>query len=133
VIVFSGPKQRFLPSEFGNDVDHAKALEPVNTMYGKKVAIRRKIEAAGIPYTYISSNAFAGYSLSNIVQFGKPAPPRDKVTIYGSGDAKGKSCRSCNPNHFGALKHTPRPFTVTLKHLGTLKTHNTHLGHCSKT
>ena len=67
-----------------------KALEPVNTMYGKKVAIRRKIEEAGIPYTYISSNAFAGYSLSNLVQFGKPSPPRDKVTIYGSGDAKGE-------------------------------------------
>ena len=59
-------------------------------MYGKKVTIRRKIEEAGIPYTYISSNAFAGYSLSNLVQFGKPSPPRDKVTIYGSGDAKGK-------------------------------------------
>eukprot|EP00250_Pteridium_aquilinum_P011667 c20226_g1_i1 orf=244-1164(+) len=84
----AGNVKRFLPSEYGNDVDHCKALEPLNTIYGKKVTIRRLIEEAGIPYTYVSSNAFAGYTLANLVQFGKPAPPRDRVTIYGSGDVK---------------------------------------------
>lgn len=87
-IIEVGTIKRFLPSEFGNDVDHAQAMEPVSSMYAKKIAIRRAVEAAGIPYTYISSNSFAGYSLANLVQFGKSAPPRDKVTIYGSGDSK---------------------------------------------
>ncbi|MCO5568809.1 hypothetical protein L7F22_022509 [Adiantum nelumboides] len=84
----AGNVKRFLPSEFGSDVDHCKPLEPVKTMYSKKVAIRRKIEEAGIPHTYVSSNAFAGYTLANLMQFGKPAPPRDKVVIHGTGDVK---------------------------------------------
>ncbi|KAH7440065.1 hypothetical protein KP509_04G089500 [Ceratopteris richardii] len=84
----AGNVKRFLPSEFGTDVDHAKPLEPLKTIYSRKVAIRRKIEEAGVPYTYISANCFAGYTLCNLMQFGKPAPPRDKVVIYGTGDKK---------------------------------------------
>ncbi|KAI5078869.1 hypothetical protein GOP47_0006540 [Adiantum capillus-veneris] len=87
-IVEAGTVKRFLPSEFGNDVDHAQPLEPLKYMYDKKVAIRRKIEESGIPYTYISSNSFAGHTLAKLMQFGKTAPPRDKVVIYGTGDVK---------------------------------------------
>ncbi|MCO5570144.1 hypothetical protein L7F22_023861 [Adiantum nelumboides] len=87
-IVDAGTVKRFLPSEFGNDVDHAKPLEPLKFMYDKKMAIRRKIEETGIPYTYISSNSFAGHTLAKLMQFGKTAPPRDKVVIYGTGDVK---------------------------------------------
>jgi len=49
----------------------------------KKVKIRRAIEAEGIPYTYISSNAFAGYFLPNLLHQNVTAPPRDKVVIPG--------------------------------------------------
>ncbi|KAH9311790.1 hypothetical protein KI387_026825 [Taxus chinensis] len=58
--------QRFLPSEFGNDVDrvHAKSL------WGHKVKVRRAIEAESMGQT------------------GLTAPPRDKISILGHGNAK---------------------------------------------
>eukprot|EP01018_Ginkgo_biloba_P040938 Gb_21480 [translate_table: standard] len=83
-----GTIKRFLPSEFGNDVDRVQAVEPAKGLFGLKVQIRRAVEAAGIPYTYVSSNTFAGYFLANLVQPGLTAPPRDKVVIYGDGNAK---------------------------------------------
>ncbi|MCO5577270.1 hypothetical protein L7F22_031097 [Adiantum nelumboides] len=71
-----------------SDVDHCKPLELVKTMYGKKVAIRRNIVEADIPHTYVSSYPFVGYTLVNLMQFGKPAPPRDRVVIQGTRDVK---------------------------------------------
>ncbi|CAJ2679686.1 unnamed protein product [Trifolium pratense] len=52
--------------------------------------IRRAIEAEGIPYTYVSSNYFAGYFLPTLAQPGQfaPPPPKDKVFIYGDGNPK---------------------------------------------
>ncbi|KAL0438527.1 UNVERIFIED_CONTAM: Isoflavone reductase-like protein [Sesamum latifolium] len=84
-----GNVKRFLPSEFGNDVDRARAVEPAKSAWAVKVGIRRAIEAEGIPYTYVSCNYFAGYSLPTLMQPGLPPPPRDKVTILGDGNAKG--------------------------------------------
>lgn len=83
--------QRFFPSEFGNDVDRTRAVEPAKSTFEIKAKIRRSIEAAGIPYTYVSSNYFAGYSLPTLAQPGAfaPPPPKDKVVIYGDGNAKG--------------------------------------------
>ncbi|KAG6434651.1 hypothetical protein SASPL_106291 [Salvia splendens] len=54
---------KFFPSEFGNEVDRTRAVEPAKSTFEIKAKIRRAIEAAGIPYTYVSSNYFAGYSL----------------------------------------------------------------------
>ncbi|CAN1320265.1 Phenylcoumaran benzylic ether reductase Pyrc5 [Linum perenne] len=84
----AGNIKRFLPSEFGNDVDRVQAVEPVKTAYATKVKIRRAIEAAGIPYTYVSSNFFAGYFLPTLNQPGITTPPRDKVVILGDGTPK---------------------------------------------
>ena len=81
--------QRFFPSEFGNDVDRVHAVEPAKTAFATKADIRRKIEAEGIPYTYVSSNYFAAYFLPTLAQPGLTAPPRDKVTIFGDGHVKG--------------------------------------------
>lgn len=81
--------KRFLPSEFGLDVDRHHAVEPVTSFFGQKVKIRRETEAAGIPYTYISSNFFAGYFLPTLGQQNVTAPPRDKVVILGDGNVKG--------------------------------------------
>lgn len=78
----------FLPSEFGNDVDNSHAVEPAKSVFELKAKIRRGIEAEGIPYTYISSNCFAGYFLPTLAQPGLTAPPRDKVVILGDGNAK---------------------------------------------
>ncbi|KAG6438011.1 hypothetical protein SASPL_102944 [Salvia splendens] len=86
----AGNVKRFFPSEFGNDVDRTRAVEPAKSTFEIKAKIRRAIEAAGIPYTYVSSNYFAGYSLPTLAQPGAwaPPPPKDKVVIYGDGTAK---------------------------------------------
>ncbi|KAK4258633.1 hypothetical protein QN277_005063 [Acacia crassicarpa] len=84
----AGNIKRFFPSEFGNDVDRVHAVEPAKSAFAGKAKIRRAIEAAGIPYTYVSSNFFAGYFLPNLSQPGATAPPRDKVVILGDGNPK---------------------------------------------
>lgn len=84
----AGNVKRFFPSEFGNDVDRVHAVEPAKTAFATKAKIRRAIEAEGIPYTYVSSNCFAGYFLPNLAQPGATAPPRDKVVILGDGNPK---------------------------------------------
>ncbi|GER35559.1 isoflavone reductase-like protein [Striga asiatica] len=85
----AGNIKRFFPSEFGNDVDRTRAVEPAKSTFELKAQIRRAIEAQNIPYTYVSSNYFAGYSLPSLLQGNLTAPPRDKVTILGDGNTKG--------------------------------------------
>ncbi|KAH7567246.1 hypothetical protein JRO89_XS07G0037900 [Xanthoceras sorbifolium] len=84
----AGNVKRFLPSEFGNDVDRVHAVEPAKSAFEVKAQIRRAIEAEGIPHTYVSSNCFAAYFLPTLCQPGVSAPPRDKVIISGDGNAK---------------------------------------------
>ncbi|KAK6938836.1 NmrA-like domain [Dillenia turbinata] len=85
----AGNVKRFLPSEFGTDVDRNNAVEPAKSAFAVKAQIRRAIEAEGIPYTYVVCNCFAGYFLPTLAQAGATAPPRDKVTIIGDGNPKG--------------------------------------------
>uniref|UniRef100_A0A803LDP6 NmrA-like domain-containing protein n=1 Tax=Chenopodium quinoa TaxID=63459 RepID=A0A803LDP6_CHEQI len=68
-------------------VDRTSAVEPAKSTFVIKSQIRRSVEAAGIPYTYVSSNNFAGYFLPSFSQPGATAPPRDKVVILGDGNA----------------------------------------------
>ncbi|XVE94687.1 hypothetical protein REPUB_Repub02eG0030500 [Reevesia pubescens] len=84
----AGNVKRFLPSEFGTDVDQHHAVEPAKSAFATKAQIRRAIEAEGIPYTYVPANCFAGYFLPNLSQPGATSPPRDKVVILGDGNAK---------------------------------------------
>ncbi|KAK9269908.1 hypothetical protein L1049_025481 [Liquidambar formosana] len=84
----AGNVKRFFPSEFGNDVDRVHAVEPAKSAFETKAQIRRAVEAAGIPFTYVSANCFAGYFLPTLMQPGVTAPPRDKVVIIGDGDPK---------------------------------------------
>nr|AHA90808.1 allylphenol synthase 2 [Piper regnellii] len=84
----AGNVKRYLPSEFGNDVDRTSAVEPLKSVFAAKSQIRRAVEASGIPYTFVSSNFFAGYFLPSFGQIGGTAPPRDKVVILGDGNAK---------------------------------------------
>ncbi|KAG0465329.1 hypothetical protein HPP92_019493 [Vanilla planifolia] len=85
----AGNVKRFLPSEFGLDVERVadvELLEPVAAVMVPKREIRQVIRAAGIPYTIISNNYFAGCTLPHLVQI---APPTDKVVIFGDGNPKG--------------------------------------------
>ncbi|OAY85818.1 isoflavone reductase-like protein isoform X1 [Ananas comosus] len=84
----AGNIKRFLPSEFGNDVDRTNAVEPAKSAFAIKVQIRRAIEAEKVPYTYVSSNFFAGYFLPTLGQAGATGLPTDKVTILGDGNTK---------------------------------------------
>ncbi|KAJ4728539.1 Isoflavone reductase-like [Melia azedarach] len=85
----AGNVKRFLPSEFG--IDPARmgdALEPGRVTFDEKMEVRKAIEEAQIPFTYISANCFGGYFVGNLSQMGTLVPPKDKVFIYGEGNAK---------------------------------------------
>ncbi|XP_027152145.1 isoflavone reductase homolog PCBER-like [Coffea eugenioides] len=88
----AGNIKRFLPSEFGNDVDRLHGfVEPAARLYRTKVEIRRAVEAEGIPYTYLVSNGFAGYLNYFLNPFGdssSASPPRDKIVILDDGNPK---------------------------------------------
>ncbi|KAF2305494.1 hypothetical protein GH714_005736 [Hevea brasiliensis] len=84
----AGNVKRFVPSEFGTDVDRTHAVEPAASIFGLKAKIRRATEAEEIPYTYIVSNGFAGYFLPTLGQPNAQVPPRDKVVILGDGNPK---------------------------------------------
>ncbi|TKY75165.1 Isoflavone reductase protein [Spatholobus suberectus] len=86
----AGNIKRFFPSDFGNDVDRVHAVEPAKSLFAVKAQIRRTIEAKGIPYTYVSTNSFAGYFLPTFAQPGAtaPPPPKHKVIILGDGNPK---------------------------------------------
>lgn len=70
-------------------MDRVHAVEPAKSVFAVKAQIRRMIEAEGIPYTYVSTNSFAGYFVPTFVQPGATGPPRDKVIILGDGNKKG--------------------------------------------
>jgi len=86
----AGNIKRFFPSEFGVDPDrHADAMEPINQVFVDKSKVRRVIEEASIPYTYISANCFARIFLGGLGQFGQGyIPSREKIALYGDGNAK---------------------------------------------
>lgn len=82
--------QRFLPSEFGMDPARMEgATEPGKVTFDDKMVIRKAIEDAGIPFTYISANCFAGYFIGGLCQPGHILPSRDSVVLLGDGNQKG--------------------------------------------
>ncbi|XP_066305964.1 isoflavone reductase homolog IRL-like [Miscanthus floridulus] len=86
----AGNVKRFIPSEFGLDADRSDAVEPARSMFiTNKAAIRRAVEAAGVPYTYVLVGYFFGYGLPSIGQVVvAQAPPADKALVLGDGDTK---------------------------------------------
>lgn len=70
-------------------MDRHHVVEPAGSALHSKVEFRRKVEAGGIPYTYVVSNAYAGFFLSTLGQHNISVPPRDKVSIMGDGNVKG--------------------------------------------
>ncbi|XP_022737996.1 leucoanthocyanidin reductase-like [Durio zibethinus] len=80
--------KRFLPSEFGHDIDRADPVEPGLTMYDQKRKIRRQIEKSGIPYTYICCNSIAAWPYHDNTHPADVLPPLDRFQIYGDGTVK---------------------------------------------
>ncbi|GLU05321.1 hypothetical protein SLE2022_224250 [Rubroshorea leprosula] len=85
----AGNVKRFLPSEFGTDPARMKdAMEPGRVTFDDKITVRKAIEAAGIPFTYVSANCFAGYFLGGLCQPGKILPSEEHVLFLGDGNQK---------------------------------------------
>ncbi|KAI3516586.1 hypothetical protein L1887_15507 [Cichorium endivia] len=84
----AGNVKRFLPSEFGIDPSRMKyAVEYGKETFDDKMTIRKAIEDAKIPYTYISANCLGGYFVGNLSQLTNSLlPPKDRVSIYGDGN-----------------------------------------------
>lgn len=84
----AGTVKRFLPSEFGHDIDKANPVEPALSFYNLKRKVRRATEAAGIPYTYICCNSIAGWPYFDNIHPSEVCPPLDQFQIYGDGNTK---------------------------------------------
>ncbi|XP_059642104.1 bifunctional pinoresinol-lariciresinol reductase 2-like [Cornus florida] len=85
----AGNIKRFLPSEFGTDPAQMEdAMEPGRVTFDDKMVVRKAIEEAGIPFTYVSANCFAGYFLGGLCQPGHILPSRDSVLLLGDGNQK---------------------------------------------
>ncbi|KAI4357866.1 hypothetical protein L6164_001788 [Bauhinia variegata] len=80
--------KRFLPSEFGHDVDRADPVEPGLQMYIEKRTVRRAIEQSGIPYSYICCNSIASWPYYDNRHPSELPPPLDRFQIYGDGSVK---------------------------------------------
>lgn len=85
----AGNVKRFLPSEFGTDpATMENAMEPGRVTFDDKMIVRKAIEDAGIPFTYVSANCFAGYFLGGLCQPGYIVPSRECVRLLGNGNQK---------------------------------------------
>ncbi|KAL2520136.1 Isoflavone reductase-like protein P3 [Forsythia ovata] len=69
--------QRFLPSDFGCEEDKISVLPPFQAFLDKKKKIRRAIEAANIPYTFVSANCFGAYFINYLL---RPYEQREEIT-----------------------------------------------------
>nr|GEV64049.1 zinc finger, CCHC-type [Tanacetum cinerariifolium] len=68
------------PSRMVSDVDYGTET------FEDKIIIRKALEDAKIPYTYISANGLGCYFVGNHSQFGSLVPPKERVSIYGNGN-----------------------------------------------
>ncbi|TKY51663.1 Leucoanthocyanidin reductase [Spatholobus suberectus] len=80
--------KRFLPSEFGHDVDRAHPVEPGLAMYKEKRLVRRAVEESGVPYTNICCNSIASWPYYDNCHPSQLPPPLDQLQIYGHGNVK---------------------------------------------
>lgn len=64
-------------------------MEPGRVTFDDKMVVRKAIEDAGIPFTYVSANCFAGYFLGGLCQPGHILPSLNNVVLLGDGNQKG--------------------------------------------
>ncbi|KAK6129636.1 hypothetical protein DH2020_036623 [Rehmannia glutinosa] len=63
----------------------SECITPFQAFLEKKKKIRRAIEAANIPYTFVSANCFAAYFVNYLL---RPFEQNEEITVYGTGEAK---------------------------------------------
>lgn len=81
----AGNVKRFVPSEYGCDVEQAEegTLEPARSIIAAKVRVREAVRAAGIPYTFICSYWAHGFMLPRLGDPLVDRPPATVATVYG--------------------------------------------------
>ncbi|KAM0945694.1 putative oxidoreductase [Dioscorea sansibarensis] len=85
----AGNIKRFLPSEFGTDPSRmSHAMAPGRITFDDKMQVRKAIEDAGIPFTYVTANCFAGYFVGGLCQPGSIIPSTDHVLLLGHANVK---------------------------------------------
>ncbi|CAI9095165.1 OLC1v1031045C1 [Oldenlandia corymbosa var. corymbosa] len=85
----AGNVKRFIPSEFGTDPARmGEVMEEGRATFEDKMVIRKAIEEAGIPFTYVSANCLASYFVGGLCQPGIILPYADSVLILGDGNQK---------------------------------------------
>ncbi|WCJ27430.1 Eugenol synthase 1 [Euphorbia peplus] len=86
----AGNIKRFIPSEFGVEVDKVKNTLPAfEYALDKKRKIRRVIEEAGIPHTFVCANACAAYFVNYLLHPHQHELKSDnEIVVYGTGTAK---------------------------------------------
>ncbi|KAL1533810.1 Eugenol synthase 1 [Salvia divinorum] len=83
----AGNIKRFLPSDYGMDEDkEISVLPPFESLLEKKRRIRRAIEEAKIPYTYVCVNCCGAYFINYLLH--PYYPNNEEITVYGDGEAK---------------------------------------------
>uniref|UniRef100_A0A1D1ZK43 (+)-lariciresinol reductase n=1 Tax=Anthurium amnicola TaxID=1678845 RepID=A0A1D1ZK43_9ARAE len=58
------------------------------TFFEDKMIVRKAIEDAKIPFTYICSNCSMGYFIAGLCEAGKLLPSRESVSLHGDGNVK---------------------------------------------
>jgi hypothetical protein len=93
-----GHIKRFVPSEFGGNVDMPLNEKSVlDLVFGPKRAIRKVLREEGIPHTLICSGGFARWVWAPLAQLdilmsGDVQPPHEKITILGDGQGLTLAC-----------------------------------------
>ncbi|XP_011099091.1 eugenol synthase 1-like [Sesamum indicum] len=85
-IKVAGNIKRFLPSDFGVEEDRVSVLPPFEAFLEKKRKIRRAVEAANIPYTFVSANCCGAYFVNFLLR--PYEQTKEIITVYGSGETK---------------------------------------------
>ncbi|XP_021900462.1 isoeugenol synthase 1-like [Carica papaya] len=81
----AGTIKRFLPSEYGHEIDRVKTLPAFDEVLDIKRKIRRATEASGIPYTFVVASALSAYFVDYLLH---PRDSLDEVVVYGTGETK---------------------------------------------
>ncbi|KAL2335892.1 hypothetical protein Fmac_010338 [Flemingia macrophylla] len=84
-IKVAGNIKRFLPSDFGVEEDRIYPLPPFQAVLDNKRKIRREIEAAGIPHTFVSANCFGAYFVNYLL---RPYQKSHDISVFGDGETK---------------------------------------------
>lgn len=85
--------KRFVPSEYGCDVDQAAAkaalaVEPARSILLAKARVRQAVRAAGIPHTFVCSYWAHGFVLPRLGDPHLDGPPATEATIFGGDDTR---------------------------------------------